>query len=106
MLIDQAINQRVTVRERHSDSTEINRLLAAAAVSRRFCDLLLSDPARAIEEGFAGEHFVLSNDEQDFLVSLRAASLKDFATQLYDHLSRRYPSTQPASLKNRDAWPM
>jgi hypothetical protein len=108
MLINQVINQRLRVRETLSDSSEINRLLAAAAVSSRFCSLLLSDPARAIDEGFAGERFLLSADEQDFIVSLRAASLKEFATQLCEHLSRRYTPTQstlPESFR-KDTWPM
>jgi len=108
MLINQVINRRLTVRETRSDSSEINRLLAAAVVSTRFCNLLLNDPARAIADGFAGEQFVLSEDEQDFILSLRASSLKEFAAQLCDHLSRRYAPTQskvPESF-NKDSWPM
>jgi hypothetical protein len=108
MLINQAINQRLTVRETRSDSIEINRLLAAAAVSTRFCNLLLSNPARALAEGFAGEQFTLSDDEQDFILSLRVSSLKEFATQLCEHLPRRYAPTQstPSKNINKDAWPM
>ena len=108
MLTNQVINRRLRVRETPSDSSEINRLLAAAVVSTRFCNLLLSDPARAIAEGFAGEQFVLSEDEQDLILSLRASSLKEFAAQLCEHLSRRYAPTKStlAEKLKKDSWPM
>lgn len=61
---------------------ELDRLLAAAVVSPRFCRLLLEDPARALEEGYQGEEFLLSDQELALFQSIRADSLADFADQL------------------------
>jgi hypothetical protein len=88
--MNQMINQQVRVRKTLLDSTEMNRLLAAAVVSRQFCNLLLTNPARAIEEGFAGERFNLSNDEQSFILSLHASSLKEFGARVHKYLSGHY----------------
>jgi hypothetical protein len=87
MLMNRVIDQQVRVRKTFSDSSEMNRLLAAAVVSRQFCNLLLTNPARAIEEGFAGERFNLSNDEQNFILSLHAASLKELGARVHKYLS-------------------
>jgi len=72
----------------------VNRLLAAALISKQFCNLLLKDPARALQQGFAGEHFMLSNDEQNFILSLRAGSLQEFVADVCEHLSTRYRVAQ------------
>jgi hypothetical protein len=108
MLMNQVINRQVTVRKTLSDFTEINRLLAAAVVSSQFCNLLLTDPARAIEEGFAGERFNLSDDEQDFIFALYAPSLKEFASRLCEHLPRNYGPAESTLSENpnEDAWLM
>lgn len=74
----------------------MNRLLAAALISSQFCNLLLKDPARALQQGFAGEHFTLSNDEQNFILSLRAGSLQEFVAHVCEHLSARYTVAGPA----------
>ncbi len=41
-------------------SKELNRILSAAVVSRRFRNLLLSDAAAALHSGYNGETFELS----------------------------------------------
>ena len=104
--MDRVINRQVTGRKVLSDSAEINRLLAAAVVSTKFCNLLLTNPARALEEGFAGERFNLSDEEQDFILALHVASLKEFAAQLCEHLSRHYAPGQSTLFKdiNEDIW--
>lgn len=61
---------------------ELGRLLTAAVVSREFCNLLLADPATAVETGYNGEVFDLAVEEQEFIFSIRAATLADFARQL------------------------
>jgi hypothetical protein len=61
---------------------ELNRLIAAAVVDRDFCALLLTNPARAIGEGYQGERFQLSAETQAHLGSIRASSLPEFAQQL------------------------
>jgi len=61
---------------------ELNRLMTAAVVSKRFCKLLLSDPVQAIKHGYNGELFHLTKDEKDMIVSIKAECLSDFASQL------------------------
>ena len=82
MLINQLVEQTNTVRVPRPSYDEVNRLLAAAVVSSQFCSILLNDPIRAIQEGFAGEHFNLSADEYEMIIAIRSSSLTDFAEQL------------------------
>lgn len=63
-------------------SGEISRLLAAAVINKRFRDLLLSDPARALAQGYHGETFQLTRDQKALVLSIRADKLSDFALQL------------------------
>jgi hypothetical protein len=63
-------------------SQEISRMLTAAVVSRKFCQLLLADPVLAMRSGYNGETFQLSADEANLLSSIRATTLRDFAEQL------------------------
>ena len=67
------------LREMHP---EYSRILSAAVINRQFRDTLLTNPDKAISNGFNGESFDLSSDERDELSSLRGLSLKDFALQL------------------------
>lgn len=59
----------------------INRLLAAAVINQNFCKLLLSEPSQALKNGFQGEKFHLDHQEAELLLSIRADSLSEFATQ-------------------------
>jgi hypothetical protein len=71
-------------------STEISiirRLLTAAAISPRFCATLLNDPDRALQNGFGGEQFHLSESIRIQLVSIRAATLPEFIHRLDENLS-------------------
>jgi len=63
-------------------SSELSRVFAAAVINEQFCDLLLSDPGRALRNGYFGEVFCLSREEHDLLVSIRADSLSDLARQV------------------------
>jgi hypothetical protein len=63
---------------------EINRLLAAAIVSKNFCSMLIEDPIRAIDVGYLGEAFMLSVQEREMLGQIRAETLQDFAVQLME----------------------
>ena len=65
----------------------LNQLLCAATVNGRFCDTLLSDPARAIASGYFGHSFSLTPDERDFVVGIQAQRLEDFAAQVYQWIS-------------------
>jgi hypothetical protein len=65
---------------------ELNRLLAAAVVNDRFQKMLLDHPEKALQEGYQGESFFLTQDEYDLVLSTRASTLKDFAAQLIQTL--------------------
>jgi hypothetical protein len=63
-------------------SRESLRVLSAAVVSSRFRQMLLSDPRRAINSGYAGETFHMDENEIARMASIRAESLADFARQM------------------------
>lgn len=63
-------------------SPEINRLLTAAVISRRFCRLLLTNPLGALTLGYRGEAFRLNPTEVRRISAIQATSLRDFALQL------------------------
>lgn len=60
-------------------SPELNRLLCAALISQKFCDLLLSDPLSALAAGCLGERFCLTPEELVWLCSLKADSVVELA---------------------------
>lgn len=61
---------------------EYSRILTAAVINIQFRQLLLSNPAKAIENGYAGEAFSLAREEKRRVEAIRATSLADFASQL------------------------
>lgn len=61
---------------------EVSKLLTAAVVSKAFCQLLLTNPAQALEDGYNGMRFALSNQEKELLLSIRAKSLSELASQM------------------------
>lgn len=73
-------NGRVTSSPRNEK--ELSRLISAAVINKNFCDLLLTNPAKAISAGYNGEKFSLANEEQDLIYSIHAVSLADFAMQV------------------------
>lgn len=105
MLTSQSLEQKVLLRSTSPDFSEINRVLAAAVVSRKFCALLLSEPARAIAQGFAGERFFLSAEEYNLLLSIRGSSLQDFARQLCEY-NPGQPAQPVLSQNFSDSYPM
>jgi len=64
---------------------EYSRLLTAAVVNTNFRNLLLSDPAQAVSAGFCGECFRFSPEEMDRVITIKAATLPEFAEQLLQH---------------------
>lgn len=66
-------------------------LLTCAVVSRRFCTLLLCNPARALREGYEGESFALSAGDRSYILRTQAATLAELAQQLLT----RYVSQEP-----------
>ncbi len=74
----------------HTEKGSINRLLAAAVINKRFCELLLRDPEKAILAGYGGETFSISHPIQDVICSIKAKTLTDFTQQLLANLPERY----------------
>lgn len=70
------------LKQRVNQSKELNKLMAAAVVSEAFRKLLLSEPEMALKQGYNGEQFHLTAEEQELILSIRASSLADFAQQL------------------------
>lgn len=62
--------------------SELNRMLAAAVVSPSFCQLLLTDPVLALESGYEGSLFELSNQERDLVLNIEATTLAEFAQKV------------------------
>jgi hypothetical protein len=60
----------------------VSSLIAAAVVDSSFRELLLANPAYALEKGYYGQFFRLSDEERQLVESIRATSLSDFASQL------------------------
>jgi hypothetical protein len=89
-------------------SREMNRLLTAAVVSRKFCQLLLTEPQVAMRNGYNGEAFHLAADEVALILSIQATSLCDFADQLLkaDGNYARQHGAQQNDLEEIEALPM
>lgn len=60
----------------------ISKLFEAAVVNRQFCQLLLSQPETALKQGYLGNSFELTREEQALIISIRAMSLPDLAQQV------------------------
>ena len=86
------IRQPVAALDISKDTDSITRLLIAAAINPRFCTSLLTNPRHALQVGFGGETFPLSQTIFDRLVSIRAATLSEFVCQLNEVLASN-PST-------------
>lgn len=69
-------------------SSGINQIFAAAIVNRQFCEMLLNNPNEALKNGYLGETFLLSKEEWDLIVSIRADSLSDLAKKVNRALGR------------------
>jgi len=60
----------------------LNQLFAAAVVNQQFCQLLLNDPRSALNQGYLGDKFNLTLEEQSLILSIQARSLADLAIQV------------------------
>lgn len=63
-------------------SREYSRIISAAVINQKFCELLLSNPARALNNGFSGESFNLRDDERARVSAIHADTLSEFAAKL------------------------
>ncbi len=66
--------------------TGLSSLFAAAVVSKSFRETLLSDPEKALRQGYLGKGFSLSPEDASLIVSLNAKSLADLASQVVQTL--------------------
>ena len=57
-------------------------VVAAAVVNEKFRSLLLSDASAALNGGYLGQPFALSQRESDILLSIHADTLADLANQI------------------------
>jgi hypothetical protein len=73
-----------------AQSSGLNRVFAAAVVNQQFREMLLRDPLHALQKGYMGETFLLSKEEQELIISIRAESLPDLARQVSRSLSIGY----------------
>lgn len=78
--------QPITTLDPSKDTDSITRLLVAAAINPRFCTVLLTDPQHALQAGFGGEGFPLSQTALDRLVSIQASTLPEFVFKLNEAL--------------------
>ena len=60
----------------------LSKLFEAAIVNRQFCQLLLNQPEIALQQGYLGNSFDLTMEEQALIVSIRANSLPELAQQV------------------------
>jgi hypothetical protein len=72
----------VKLASKSKTSNGLSQVFAAAVVNKQFCDMLLNDPSIALQNGYLGETFSLSKEEEDLIVSIRANSLSDLAKQV------------------------
>ena len=70
------------VAESPRNLTGMSKLFEAAIVNRQFCQLLLSQPEAALQQGYLGNSFDLSTEEQALIISIQANSLPDLAQQV------------------------
>jgi hypothetical protein len=63
-------------------SSGLSRVFAAAVVNKQFREVLLHEPSIALQNGYLGETFSLSKQEEDLIISIRANSLPDLAKQI------------------------
>lgn len=68
--------------EHNMANQEYSRILTAAVINLQFRQLLLSNPAKAIDSGYGGEVFQLAREEKTRVAAIRATTLADFASQL------------------------
>jgi hypothetical protein len=60
----------------------LSKLFEAAVLNRQFCQLLLSQPEAALVQGYLGNTFDLTSEEQALIISIQANSLPDLAQQV------------------------
>jgi len=60
----------------------LNSVFAAAVVNQSFRETLLRNPEAALDQGYLGKGFSLSQKETSLILSINASSLTDLARQV------------------------
>ncbi len=71
-------------------SSGLSRVFAAAVVNQQFREMLLHDPHTALQKGYMGEAFLLSKEEQELIISIRANTLSELAREVSRSLGSQY----------------
>jgi hypothetical protein len=67
----------------------LNSVLAAAVVNQNFRETLLQNPEAALDHGYLGKGFCLSQKETSLILSINAISLADLARQIISISEKR-----------------
>ena len=62
--------------------TGLNKLFEVAILNYQFRQLLLNHPETALQQGYLGDSFDLTREEQALIMSIQASSLTDLAQQV------------------------
>lgn len=82
LMIDAPVIQASVKQDYPASNDEMNRLLCAAVVSKSFRNMLIANPEIAVETGYQGESFNLSDEDRNWLYSIHPASLVDLAANV------------------------
>jgi xanthine dehydrogenase iron-sulfur cluster and FAD-binding subunit A len=89
MLNTNTLPLTIAVQESVGEHLELSRLLAAATVNQEFEKLLINEPQAALQQGYQDETFLLTQEERDLILSIRADSLPELAQILVRTLGER-----------------
>ncbi len=64
------------------NQTDLDRLVCAGVVDEQFRALLVRDPLRAVEEGFYGEVFHLTEEERTLLANIHVSDFDEFVREI------------------------
>ncbi len=64
------------------NQTDLDRLVCAGVVDEQFRALLVRDPLRAVDEGFYGEVFHLTEPERALLAHIHASDFDELVREI------------------------
>jgi len=74
--------------QKHNRHPELIRLIGAAAVSKRFRQMLLRNPEQILEHGYLGYRFDLTAEEAALVSRAATGTVQEFSLQLWEWMSR------------------
>jgi len=84
MIASTMFKEKVDYKPNLSSETHqgLTSVFAAAVVNQNFREILLRDPKAALNQGYLGKGFSLSQEETSLILSINASSLGDLARQI------------------------